>query len=333
MLEDPGTSRPIDSYEIFEATISTARFIADATSTPPKPRIFPAYGLMGMPLVNFGDSDTSEPDTIRSTSHSADFPLEFDTSFSTFDAANTQTALSDPSTEPQYALPGEFPELASLPASNPGQEPTGHQPSSGIVSSFDESQIETSVIQYLEHDVPGSSLFLPSSQQLALRNSSNRQPSLPNPYANLISPPNTSIITAFAYNARCLRIKRTDLLTNYPRSPFYRHTSPSDSAASLISSISIPNLPPHLQLTLPQVLFPHHAYLDLLPFPVLRARAITWAATTPQIFDPRELKLDIVMGGLVCWSERERGGRGMTWDARSWTVAPWFLRKWRLLMG
>ena len=58
------------------------------------------------------------------------------------------------------------------------------------------------------------------------------------------------------------------------------------------------------------------------------------ASTTPPLFDPRELKMDIVMGGLVCKRDGDEYGvgRGQPWDVRSWTVAGWFRVKWRLLL-
>jgi len=92
-----------------------------------------------------------------------------------------------------------------------------------------------------------------------------------------------------------------------------------------------PILPAHLQPTLPQILFPHHAYLDLIPFPVLRARAITLAATRPQLFHPMDLKKDIMQDGLVHLSS-EGNGNGKSWDMRYWKMEPLFLKKWRMLV-
>jgi hypothetical protein len=96
----------------------------------------------------------------------------------------------------------------------------------------------------------------------------------------------------------------------------------------------------HLKPTLPQLLYPHPAFMDLIPMPAFRARAITLAATRPQLFDIWELKRDmIVEDGLVLWSSISSGassgeigeGQGQPWDKRSWEAAPWFLRKWRVL--
>jgi hypothetical protein len=74
------------------------------------------------------------------------------------------------------------------------------------------------------------------------------------------------------------------------------------------------------------VLIKHPPYLDLLPFPVLRDRAITLGSAAPKLFDPWELKRDIFMEKVVFKKER-------SWDAGSWEARPWFVRKWRLLTG
>ena len=154
--------------------------------------------------------------------------------------------------------------------------------------------------------------------------------SLPWPTKTNLWLPQPSILTAALHNALSLNITLPSLLTSSPLSPFYRSsTLPSDDPVALLSTASNPSFPPHLQPTLPQILFPHHAYLDLVPFPVLRARAITLAVTSPRLFDPMDLKRDIMGDGLV-YSRAEANGQ--PWDGRSWEVAPWFLRKWRMLM-
>lgn len=62
--------------------------------------------------------------------------------------------------------------------------------------------------------------------------------------------------------------------------------------------------------------------MDLIPIPVLRERAITVAATSPQCFDIWELKKDIVLDdGLVHWSSagshRTSRCHDVPWDMRS----------------
>lgn len=138
---------------------------------------------------------------------------------------------------------------------------------------------------------------------------------------------------AYMHIAILLGITLQDLVNGKHSSPFYRQTTTDDDPKALLAAAAIPSLPPHLQPTLPQILFPHNSNLDLLPFPVLRARAITLAATTPQLVNPKELKMDILRDGLICWYSRNDGnyGIGQPWDIHSWKAASWFKKKWRML--
>jgi hypothetical protein len=159
---------------------------------------------------------------------------------------------------------------------------------------------------------------------------SSRRPPLPDPYSNSILYVQTSTLLPYLHNARCIGLEIEDLLAM--RSTFYRpDTTMADDTASLLAAARKPWIPTHLQPTLAQILFPHHPYLDLLPFPILRERAITFAT----MFNPRELKLDIFQNGLACYPHSRNGGTMSSkqpWDIRSWEVKPWFLKKWRLLM-
>ncbi|OJJ50731.1 hypothetical protein ASPZODRAFT_253711 [Penicilliopsis zonata CBS 506.65] len=157
---------------------------------------------------------------------------------------------------------------------------------------------------------------------------------LADPYLNTLQSSQTSFNLACLHNARSLGISIEEFYTFKCLtlcSPFYRRASPSDDPKTLLASVSDPGAPVHLQPTLAQVLFPHHPMFDLIPLPVLRERAITLAATSPGLFDPLDLKKDILRGGLVCWGGS--GGLGQPWDMRSWEAAPWFLHKWRLLVN
>ncbi|GIK07790.1 hypothetical protein Aspvir_003459 [Aspergillus viridinutans] len=144
----------------------------------------------------------------------------------------------------------------------------------------------------------------------------------------------TLLLTACVYNAAALGIS-IDQFSSYNCmslcSPFYRpYTAMSADPSSLLATVTRPAIPLHLRPTLPQILFPHHPLLDLLPLPALRAKAITFSATAPSLLDAVEFKRDIVeRGGIVCSSESARGMQ--PWDMRAWTIAPWFSRKWRLL--
>lgn len=80
----------------------------------------------------------------------------------------------------------------------------------------------------------------------------------------------------------------------------------------------------------------HGMYLDVIPFPVFRDRAIMLLSTDPPAFDERELKRDMENEGLMVWGV----GHGSTdraaslvRDRRNWECAGWFWRKWRLLVN
>lgn len=153
-------------------------------------------------------------------------------------------------------------------------------------------------------------------------------------YQNRLEFSQMSFLQACCFNARCLGIGAEEF-AGYSClsfcSPFYRPVTITDDPKALLAAVSRPATPPHLQPTLPQVLFPHHPILDLLPLPQLRARAIMLAATAPLLLDAFDLKKDVIEGGLICWAA-QRGGNSQPWDKRSWEAAPWFLQKWRLLV-
>ncbi|KAH8807542.1 hypothetical protein F5884DRAFT_789489 [Xylogone sp. PMI_703] len=164
-------------------------------------------------------------------------------------------------------------------------------------------------------------------------------PPLPNPHKNFIQFTHTRVVAACLYNARSLGVKLRDMAQplTASTSPFFTPCTPADNPTALLEAVTKPGLPTHLKPTLPQILYPHHAFFDVLPIPILRSRAITLAATQPGSFDPLELKKDIVTGGLVCWASTDGNSRsnyrkGQPWDLRSWEVAPWFFQKWRMLM-
>ncbi|KAB8269277.1 hypothetical protein BDV30DRAFT_217079 [Aspergillus minisclerotigenes] len=156
-------------------------------------------------------------------------------------------------------------------------------------------------------------------------------PMLPDLYQNTLESANTMLLRACLHNAQRLGISMRQFFGYECMSlcsPFYRaNTTMSDDPQVLIKNVSSPSTPAHLQPTLPQILFPHHPILDLLPLPTLRTRAVMLAATAPTSIDAVDLKRDIIeRAGIVC-----RGGQ--PWDMHSWVAAPWFLKKWKLLLG
>ena len=168
---------------------------------------------------------------------------------------------------------------------------------------------------------------------------------LPSPRLNCIQFYQTTFLMATIHNARSMGfiVEEEDVTMSHclGSSPFYRPVTPADDPRKLLEAITRPLTPAHLRPTLAQVLYPHPAFMDLIPIPAFRARAITLAATRPQAFGLWDLKKDMVLEeGLVPWSSvgssprsaRVRGGKGQPWDMRSWEAAPWFLRKWRMLV-
>ncbi|RSL46769.1 hypothetical protein CEP54_013708 [Fusarium duplospermum] len=131
-------------------------------------------------------------------------------------------------------------------------------------------------------------------------------------------------------------------------SPYYQPSlaSTTDPTALLqqgaASTASFKNtsIPIHLRPTLAQVLIPHHTSLDLIPIPFLRERAILLSAAMPDKFNSWELKFDIYgRGGLTIWqrsqsaTERRSNATYQPWDMKSWEAAPWFLKKWTMIIG
>lgn len=177
----------------------------------------------------------------------------------------------------------------------------------------------------------------PTPRSLSRTNPSRFSSPLSDPYANSLRFVRASTFTAYLNNARALHMDIPALFAERCPSPFYRPSSPTSDLSALHKSVlrAFPTIPAHLRPTLPQILYPHHPYLDLLPFPVLRARAIALANMGTAVYDPQDLKRDIVREGLICWrsSDRTGSGSGQPWDGRSWEAAGWFLKKWRPLVG
>lgn len=148
----------------------------------------------------------------------------------------------------------------------------------------------------------------------------------PDLYMNSLKDTQTSLFLARVHNAISLNISFSDVYSIKPASPFYRPSSPGDDPKALLALVSKESYPAHLQPTLPQVLFPHHAWIDLLPFPVLRAKAILFR----DLYDQIELKRDIMSDGLVPRRSGECGWQ--PWEMQCWKVAPWFLKKWRMFL-
>jgi hypothetical protein len=191
----------------------------------------------------------------------------------------------------------------------------------------------------LSHDHNMGDIFLAGLRVLGGRDSSPGRPQLNKISAlpgvhinNHLSLRHMNIFRAYLTNARALHFPVEKLVHNNSLSPFYRPEAKTTEALQRIMDTISDSLPRDLRPTFPQLVHEHAPFIDLLPFPTLRARAITFATCTPPVVDLVELKKDIVDGGLICWNACQKGS-GQPWDMRSWEATPWFLRKWKILVG
>jgi hypothetical protein len=155
---------------------------------------------------------------------------------------------------------------------------------------------------------------------------------LPSPQKNTITLVQTSTLEAFLSVAEVLGYSIMELHNKNMISPFYRGSTGKVNPAQLTSFPS--RLSPHLRPTPAQILYPHHPWMDLLPFPALRDRIIILSSMQPVAIDLADLENDIFMkNGLFHWRPPGRAAPGQPWDMRSWEAERWFLKKWRILLG
>ncbi|KAF5634269.1 hypothetical protein F52700_5992 [Fusarium sp. NRRL 52700] len=175
------------------------------------------------------------------------------------------------------------------------------------------------------------------------------EPTFPDLYMNMLQFSPAAIFTSCLTNAVSLGIDPSVIANCSVEhiSPFYQpslsstlnHAALMQAGYNILSTFNNTSIPFHLRPTMSQILIPHHTSLDLIPIPFLRERAIMLSAAMPHAFNNWELKLDIYeRGGLTIWRlNHEKGGSLREtyppWDMKSWEAAPWFLRKWCMLMG
>ena len=192
---------------------------------------------------------------------------------------------------------------------------------------------------------------------------------LADPYVNARPLSQTAIFTALLHNALSLGFDLAALADcAHPYaclSPFYSATATAqDDPHRLVedalgraaaatrtrtgskaeAAVVVP--PGSLRPTLAQILVPHHASLDLIPFPQFRDRVILLSAALPHQFNLTELKTDIYVSGAlrVAAAVADDGSNSnggtvgsrrslLPWEPRSWEVSGWFLRKWSLAIN
>ncbi|KAH8684882.1 hypothetical protein BGZ60DRAFT_175856 [Tricladium varicosporioides] len=168
----------------------------------------------------------------------------------------------------------------------------------------------------------------------ALGNPSVSNPKLSSPLGKALTFEKTSTVEAYFMVASSLKMHIPDLFFETCPSPFYH---PSNATMENMDSLVmgyVGKVAPDLQPTPAQLIYPHHPWLDLVPFPMFRERALVFSSTNPPAFDLHDLKMDIFMNnGMFCWRNAGKIGDGHAWDRRSWEAEPWFLKKWWVLLG
>lgn len=153
------------------------------------------------------------------------------------------------------------------------------------------------------------------------------------PSKNTLTLTPTSTLQAFLSNAVALKLPIARIKNEEYQSPFYQ---PEALASGNMASLEAiwNDLPKALRPTRAQITIPHHPWMDMIPFPTLRDRALTLNALNPPMIDVDDFKNDIFMNsGLFCWRVGGTSGTGQPWDMRSWEAEPWFLKKWWILVG
>ncbi|KAH8901839.1 hypothetical protein BR93DRAFT_942002 [Coniochaeta sp. PMI_546] len=147
------------------------------------------------------------------------------------------------------------------------------------------------------------------------------------PYRNVLRIARFSYFAALFANFSSLGFEFSSFLDENSVSPFCGHAD-GDANES--------NFPDSLRPLLSQRTISHHPYIDSLPFPSFRRRALAALSTEPPLLDEDDLCIDLMLNdGLVCWGSAGDNGSdyGTPWDSHSWEAKEWFLRKWWWLVG
>ncbi|TAQ86326.1 hypothetical protein B7494_g5340 [Chlorociboria aeruginascens] len=177
------------------------------------------------------------------------------------------------------------------------------------------------------------------TDKIILLENSNQDPAkrLPDIHVNNISIKQFLFTAACVANAHALWPSIPITACDDQESPFFRE-SVSEEIAQMSCSRDFLHLKTHLRPCASQLIYTHHPYIDVLPFPTFRERVIKLACTESPIIDEDELCRDLENDGLICWGSTHNGtneatGSGAPWDVRSWEAQPWFLKKWWILIG
>ena len=148
-----------------------------------------------------------------------------------------------------------------------------------------------------------------------------------------------SYLWAQLINAQHLRYTTEDLMRYEAESKFYIEGSDGSGSATLANELEVQKtlFSRDMQPTILQRTVRHHPYIDLVPWPSLRDGLIKASLADPPIIDEDDFCFDMVHGGLRCWGNMlgsmHGRGEGVPWDARSWEALPWWLEKWKSILG
>ncbi|KAI1276235.1 hypothetical protein F5Y07DRAFT_137839 [Xylaria sp. FL0933] len=161
---------------------------------------------------------------------------------------------------------------------------------------------------------------------------------LPDPYANTLRLERMCTIQALERNCMAIGITLGMCCLADSVSPFFRRITRNTSAdENFIRSVQgiFQTIKPDLRPWPQQITVGHHPFIDVLPFPSVRANLIGSIG----MIDEDEFFRDS-LSGLVCWggtgvSRRNTSGRGTgtPWDVRSWEAKQWFIQKWWFILG
>lgn len=140
-----------------------------------------------------------------------------------------------------------------------------------------------------------------------------------------------SLLSALLVNMQHMNMAPRFMLARGSSSRFSQALDQAEDGHDMYSAI-----PPDLRPTPAQRTFPHHAYIDLIPWPQFRSNVLHSANGSPPL-DQGDLCMDLANGGVRCWGNAivslHGRGEGVPWDSRSWEALPWFLDKYQHLTG
>lgn len=158
------------------------------------------------------------------------------------------------------------------------------------------------------------------------------------PYRNNLNVSALSFAASFFSNALHLGLVESEYCHQTAQSIFHRPKItelPYSETMVLAIQRSFEGLKPDLRPSRTQIVQSHHPAIGILPFPSIRRHLIEVLSHDSPLIDEHEFWEDLRKDAIVCWgnASAELSGGGVPWDARSWEAKPWFLNKWRYVLG